>query len=663
LNVVVQTWDIDVVSELNRAAGTPASPHSLEVGDLLLLGSIADGEIVRVTTVDSASALTISRGHSLPTVMAGRPTWTLLGNTGSNSPDYTNGVSDQNTQFIVTGPEPASSGLVAGALLLMGAVNTYANTAGQVVITEVVSVSSAPVAWGTKDGLTQYRVVVVREQGFKPDGSAGTTRTAADKNTVLTLLTKVHTVPTTVVTQIGKDGEPLVIVKSAAIAVARTAAEGELVDFAFVPQGGRTAEGTFFEGGSGISTYRLDPCDPFRPPFMYDRPIQIVQGQEYLKSPGQGFGGSFTADTRSTGNAFWMGADGVTPSSQTSAVSASASGGTMLELKGWYLAPMDMSIEGGGNTARVTGPTVERNENYLLVTVGARPSECADPTQTTPCADGKYRNREVALLCELDETPAGYCENNWLRVCRCTHNEVCDLDCGSAVKCLAGPAYGLTTNWYPTSKTSIRCSLPATINANQDLNIYWHGIKTTLHNWYRPHAPVVSRLVPSSVVYSGGELVTIIGNNFGPKVFWTAVNEAGTETQIDRQATVSLIGKGMAKMCDSVVWVSPHQLICKVPALANHRQDMNTAERTVTVSVVVDAGGLRSRSDSSGSLTYTMVPTYFTCNSNEMSEAGKNTCFSCCRSSCIVDEFASGTVQGGATYSNCETACYKFCGF
>ena len=100
-----------------------------------------------------------------------------------------------------------------------------------------------------------------------------------------------------------------------------------------------------------------------------------------------------------------------------------------------------------------------------------------------------------------------------------------------------------------------------------------------------------------------------------------------------------------------------------MPALANQKQDMDKTARTVAVSVVVDAGGLRSKTDSSGVLLYSNVPTYFTCNSNEASETGKNACFSCCRSACIVDEFALGAQKGGATYSHCDTACYKFCGF
>lgn len=174
---------------------------------------------------------------------------------------------------------------------------------------------------------------------------------------------------------------------------------------------------------------------------------------------------------------------------------------------------------------------------------------------------------------------------------------------------------------------------------------------------------MVTKLVPSSAIYSGGDTVTVMGSNFGPKDVWTAVNKAGTKTVTTRTATISFVGKGMAKMCDTLVYVSDKQLICKVPALANQKQDMDKAARTVSVSVVVDAGGLRSRTDSSGTLQYTSVPTYFTCNSNEVSETGKNECFSCCRSACIVDEFASGAQKGGATYSHCDTACYSFCGF
>ena len=169
--------------------------------------------------------------------------------------------------------------------------------------------------------------------------------------------------------------------------------------------------------------------------------------------------------------------------------------------------------------------------------------------------------------------------------------------------------------------------------------------------------------MPSSARYSGGDTVTVMGSNFGPRSEWTAVNDAGVKTPITRTATLSLLGKGMAKACDALVYVSDKQLICKVPALANQKQDMDKTARTVAVSVVVDAGGLRSKTDSSGVLLYSNVPTYFTCSSNEVSETGKNACFSCCRSACIVDEFALGAQKGGATYSHCDTACYKFCGF
>ena len=639
------------------------APHGLAAGDLLLLGSLADGEVVRIKAAGPTDADTvpISRGHALDRVMTGRPTWTLVGKNANGDQ-----AAAGDTTFVVSTAFTAP----VNSLLLCGTVAAGTVGAGSATENEIVKVTAI-----AADGVT---LTVARGDGRKPDDSAATTAAIQVGGTTLTLLTKVHDAGTPV-TLIGKDGEPLIqadLGTANAGANAMTLAEGTLVDFAIKPLGGRTAlEGSDFVGNAGVSTYKLEPCDPYLPPYVTDAPIQIVQGQEYLKSPGSGFGGSFTADTRTTGNAFWASADGVGSSSATGPVSAPASGGTVLELKGWYLAPSDLIIESGeanydtaGDKEKyLFGTTTERNENYLLVTVGARPSECADPTQTTPCADGKYENREAALDCNIVETPSGYCALDWTKPCKCPHNKQCADECGGTAGatniCKAGPEYGATTAWYPTAKTSMRCALPGTLNANQNLNIYWHGVKTTFTNWYRPHAPVVTQLTPSSAVYSGGDTVTITGSNFGPRDVWTAVNKAGTKTTTTRTATVSLVGKGMAKMCDALVYVSDKQLICKVPALANQKQDMNKAARTVAVSVVVDAGGLRTRADSSGTLQYSNVPTYFSCDSNQVSETGKNECFSCCRSACIVDEFAQGAQKGGATYSHCDTACYKFCGF
>ena len=647
-NVEGTAYD-DCTLTFDAAAGDQTAPNAaptvLADGDLLLLGSLTDGEVVRVKSVTDATNIVVSRGHSLPTPMVGRPTWTLQTAVASNA---------ETSLVVTTAP---GAGLVAGDLLLMGTVDTYTDTSdGTGKSTEVVKVTAV-------SGTT---ITVARGDGRDPENSANTDAfklAAYPAGTTLTKLNKAHAVGT-VVTWIGKDGEPLVVTtqdKSAA----QTAANGVVVDVAIVPLGGQTATGTDFVGGTGISTYKIEPCDAHLPPYITDAPIQIVQGQEYLKSPGAGFGGSFTADTRTTGNAFWMNADGVTASSQTGPVVAPASGGTVLELKGWYIAPTDLIIEGnaanynGADKKKVRGATTERNENYLLVTVGARPSECSDPTQTTPCADGKYEGREAALSCNIVETPSGTCAGDWSQLCKCPNGKACG-DCPSNGVCNQGTS---GTTWYHTAKPSMRCALPGTLNANQNLNIYWHGVKTTFANWYRPHAPVVTKLVPSSAGYSGGDTVTVMGSNFGPRDVWTAVNQAGMRTAIARTATVSFVGKGMAKECEALVYVSDKQLICKVPALSNQRQDMDKNARTVTVSVVVDAGGLRSRTDSSGVLLYSNVPTYFACDSNQVSETGKNACFSCCRSACIVDEFALGAQKGGATYSHCDTACYKFCGF
>jgi len=634
IDVVTSEW----VSALNVAA-----PLGLVAKDLLLLGSIADGEVVMVKTIDDADSLTISRGHALPTVMPGRKTWTLKA-------DATAGA----TTLVIQGTFDIL--IYDNALVLMGTVESVGGVLNEIVIV-TNAVADTPI-------VGQTTLTVTRGEGFKlEDGTARAGAAAQTIGTTMTLLSKAHAA-NTVVKLIGKDGEPLVVTINAA-AAAQTAVEGVIVDFAIIPLGGATAAGTDYVGGSGISTYKLEPCDPYLPPYVTDGPIQIVQGQEYLKSPGQGFGGSFTADTRTSGNAFWMNADGVTASSQTGPGTGEASGGTVLELNGWYLAPMDLAIEGTTNDVMTRGSTVERTENYLLVTVGARPNECADPTQTTPCADGKYESREAALTCQLVEMPGGFCADDWSKPCKCLHLTQCADDCGGTTVCMAGPAYGAASEniWYPTSKTSMRCALPGTLNANQDLNIYWHGIKTRFTNWYRPNAPVVTKLVPSSASFSGGDTVTIMGSNFGPREVWTAVNKAGTKTMTTRTATVSFVGKSMAQMCETLVYVSDKQIICKVPALANQKQDLDKTSRTVKVSVVVDAGGLRSHTDSSGMLTYSNVPSYFACNSNQVSETGKNECFSCCRSSCIVDEFALGAQKGGATYSHCDTACYTFCGF
>ncbi|MGB1591803.1 MAG: IPT/TIG domain-containing protein, partial [Promethearchaeia archaeon] len=571
--------------------GAVALPKLYKAADLLLIGnSLADGEVVYVKAdATAADTLTIVRGMPLPVSLAaaGRKSWTLA-----------QGISNTDTSITLTTAMSATD-VPAGALLLLGTLDTTCevSSAGAYAcrVTEVVKAGAL-----SNNDLT---LAITRDQGYKlSDGAARTgVKVAVPAGTTVTLLTKIHAEDDTM-TRIGLDGEPLLFATTAAASV-QAPAEGITIDVGIAPLGGAAYEGKAYAGGSGISTYKIEQCDKYLPPFFADAPIQIVQGNEYLKSPGAGVGGSFTADTgfggavlsttHTNGNAFWMSADGVTASTATGPATAPASGGTTLELKGWYLGPTDLNIEGDTAESQTAGATVERNENYLLVTVGARPSQCADPTQTTPCADGKYENREAALSCNIVEVPGGFCEDDWTIPCKCKHGVVCDggaadKPCADGKKCFAGPAkevgtgvhtdaYGTGTTWYATSKPSMRCALPGTLNANQDLNIYWHGVKTTFSNWYRPHAPVVTKLVPSSAIYSGGDTVTVMGSNFGPKDVWTAVNKAGTKTVTTRTATISFVGKGMAKMCDTLVYVSDKQLICKVPALANQKQDMDKA--------------------------------------------------------------------------------------
>merc|ERR1719163_1369953 len=549
-------------------AGAVAEPKLYKAGDLLLIGkSLADSEVVYVKAdATAADTLTIVRGMPLPVSLAaaGRKSWTLgaAATAGATQITLTTAMTDADV------PD--------GALLLMGTLDTTCevSSAGAYAcrVTEVVRKTDL-----SADGLT---VDIDRNKGYKLSDGLARISAAVDvpAGTTVTLLTKIHAEDDTM-TRIGLDGEPLLFATTAGATV-QVPGEGITIDVGIAPLGGAAYEGKAYAGGSGISTYKIEQCDKYLPPFFADAPIQIVQGNEYLKSPGAGVGGSFSAD-------------GVTASTATGPATAPASGGTTPELKGWYLSPTDLNIKGDTDDFQTSGATVERNENYLLVTVGARPSQCADPTQTTPCADGKYENREAALSCNIVEVPGGFCEDDWTIPCKCKHGVVCDggaadKPCADGKKCFAGPAkevgtgvhtdaYGTGTTWYATSKPSMRCALPGTLNANQDLNIYWHGVKTTFSNWYRPHAPVVTKLVPSSAIYSGGDTVTVMGSNFGPKDVWTAVNKAGTKTVTTRTATISFVGKGMAKMCDTLVYVSDKQLICKVPALANQKQDMDKA--------------------------------------------------------------------------------------
>eukprot|EP00286_Rhodomonas_abbreviata_P018119 CAMPEP_0181305178 /NCGR_PEP_ID=MMETSP1101-20121128/9575_1 /TAXON_ID=46948 /ORGANISM="Rhodomonas abbreviata, Strain Caron Lab Isolate" /LENGTH=1380 /DNA_ID=CAMNT_0023411045 /DNA_START=444 /DNA_END=4586 /DNA_ORIENTATION=+ len=436
------------------------------------------------------------------------------------------------------------------------------------------------------------------------------------------------------------------------IANSYTASNGIVADFAWAPLG-TPVTSLAFKGASGVSEYHFEACDPTATPFLYDSPIQIVSGHQYLKSPGTGYGSSDTADTRTTANSFWVDVAN-TPDSTTGTTVAAA--GTILEIKGWFFMPTDLDLTSSVASSYLDGAKSERNENYLLVTVGHHDPEC-DPTAVLRCG------QEYALTCNIAETPGGYCATDWDTLCRCADGATCPSTCGAGNACVAGPPDGSDHLWQLKTKPSIRCELPETLEADQDLNIFWHGIHTKLSHWFHPKPPAITQLVPARVPYKGMVVVTIRGNDFGPKEMWTTKSAGGRTTVQRRAATVELRGRGMAAKCEEVTHVSNRELLCKVPPLALSRQiDLNPTSKTVQVHVIVDKGGKQSRQTSADLLTYEMVPGYFACESRTVTSLDKNSCFQCCRSACIVDEFATGAKKGGTTYAHCDSTCNKYCG-
>jgi hypothetical protein len=57
-------------------------------------------------------------------------------------------------------------------------------------------------------------------------------------------------------------------------------------------------------------------------------------------------------------------------------------------------------------------------------------------------------------------------------------------------------------------------------------------------------------------------------------------------------------------------------------------------------------------------------PGYYTCDNNQVKNKGaQRECFKCCRSACIVDEFANGVKKAGFTYKYCDKSCWQYCGY
>jgi hypothetical protein len=339
--------------------------------------------------------------------------------------------------------------------------------------------------------------------------------------------------------------------------------------------------------------------------------------------------------------------------SSTTDVTGRAAGGQTIIIKGWHLMPLDLDINWALNS-QVDTFSVARMENYLKVTVGQRPTMCRDPTiRTSPCVESSDEFGEVELKCEIVETGAGYCANDFTKPCRCV-NAAC-ADCTSNANCVymqTFPSSGVTADaawfrayshaWSFTRKPAIKCVMPAVLGSErQDLNIYWHGIKSTLNNWYQPEAPVVTALEPSTVSYKGGSVITVKGRNFGPKLAYTATSAGGLQTSGTKSAFVEVFGKSFAAKCTSTTYVSDKELLCQVPKLPARRVALDKTTRTVGVNVVVNAGGTRSSQTATSTLSYSSVPSYYACEYRSENAVAKRDCFTCCRSACIVDEFAA----------------------
>merc|ERR1719163_2509642 len=262
--------DFDTIRKASGDAFNLAAPKVFADGDLLLIGdSLADGEVVYVKALGgigtAATDLTIARGMPLPVSLAaaGRKSWTLA-----------QGISNTDTSITLT-TAMSTADVPAGALLLLGTLDTTCevDSAGAYACRETEVVKAGALS---NNDLT---LAITRDEGYLlSDGGDRTGKAVAvPAGTTVTLLTKVHAQGATM-TRIGLDGEPLLFATTTGATV-QTPGEGITVDVGIAPLGGAAYEGKGYAGGSGISTYKIEQCDKYLPPFFADAPIQIVQGK------------------------------------------------------------------------------------------------------------------------------------------------------------------------------------------------------------------------------------------------------------------------------------------------------------------------------------------------------------------------------------------------
>jgi hypothetical protein len=323
--------------------------------------------------------------------------------------------------------------------------------------------------------------------------------------------------------------------------------------------------------------------------------------------------------------------------------------------KGAYLFPNDVHASQAYSVTNIqlaNGQDALLNAQYLRITFGSLCS--TNPSSKRYCLVS--RPELDATECKLYNFPRGYDP--------------------------AGQALINATDFTGVSDLpEIRCIAPAGSGAQRDINIYWHGIALSLPAWWHYSAPKISSVSPSSVTYSGGSHITIFGSNFGPFESWTVRNVGGFKNKASVKTLVEIVGRRSVQ-CQDTTWVSDSQLICVVPPLPMTKQAVDIVQHTVPVQVcgnpcacciamlmtflhwqvVVVVDEQASTQGPSSNLLYSGVPAYFACD-NTPGTLSKESCFTCCRSSCIVDSFAQGGAQGTATMGNCDNSCYSYCEF
>lgn len=295
-----------------------------------------------------------------------------------------------------------------------------------------------------------------------------------------------------------------------------------------------------------------------------------------------------------------------------------AAGGTFLTISGSRLVPRDGDVDGDSD---IDGVDTHQLQNILRVTLGSRPND--------------FKLRKEAATASTSDIVPGVCSNPTVRV---------------------------DNGFTGSENEKIVCRLPAAAGPNQDITVSWGGAPFVMSNWFTINTPIVRRVEPATTAYNGGDTVTIHGKNFGPENSYTVTSAGNAVTTQKGHAQVYILTKSRVQ-CTSVTWVSDEKLLCSVPAIPSEQLPVNKNTRMLEANVIVNAAGGENSAGGGARFSYSGVPAFYTCVNGGSSSTDKNTCFSCCRHECVVDEFAVGAKHGGHTYSHCDRECYRYCGY